>query len=80
MAATYNVFGARRLPFFEAVMFSIFVGGLFGILIPLWVLSPMVPSQVVWTNFESYSGWEIGVACLVSQAFSGGAMIGTDGK
>ena len=61
-------------------MFVIFFGGILAILIPLWVLSPTVSSEVVWTNFESFSGWtNLGLACAIGQTSSGGAMIGTDG-
>jgi hypothetical protein len=81
LAGMFNIFAARRLPFFEGIMFLVFFGGLFAILIPLWVLAPTVSSKTVWTNFEIWSGWaNLGVACAIGQMSSGGAMIGTDGE
>lgn len=77
----FNIYGARRLPFFEGCILFFDIIGVFAILIPLWILAPMASSKEVWLDFGSYGGWKnLGLACLIGQLPSGGALIGADGE
>lgn len=77
----FNIYGARQLHFFEGCILVFDIIGVFAILIPLWVLAPMASSKEVWLDFGSFGGWKnLGLACLIGQLPSGGALIGADGE
>ena len=77
----FTIYGTRRLPFFEGCILFFDIIGVFAIVIPLWTLAPMAPSKEVWLDFGSYGGWKnLGLACLIGQMPSGGALIGADGE
>jgi len=62
----FNTFFAKKLPLIEGIILIIHVFGFFGILIPLWALSPRQPASVVFTEFTNAYEWNSqGLACLV---------------
>lgn len=66
VAILFNTFFAKKLPLIEGVILIIHVFGFFGILIPLWALSPRQSAKAVFTEFANANGWPSqGVACLV---------------
>ena len=66
VAILVNTFFAKKLPLIEGSILIIHVFGFFGILIPLWALSPRQSAKVVFTEFTNAYGWSSqGVACLV---------------
>jgi choline transport protein len=66
VAILFNTFFAKKLPLIEGIILIIHVFGFFGILIPLWALSPRQPAQAVFTEFTNAYAWPSqGVACLV---------------
>ena len=62
-AGLFNTFLARHLPLIEGLILVLHIFGFFGILVPLWVLSPRASSREVWTGFFD-PGW--GSSGLVS--------------
>lgn len=66
VAILFNTFFAKKLPLIEGIILIIHVFGFFGILIPLWALSPRQSAEVVFTQFTNAYAWPTqGVACLV---------------
>lgn len=66
VALLFNTFLAQRLPLIEGIILIVHCFGFFGILIPLWVLSPKVPASDVFGSIEDRGGWgNNGLACLV---------------
>lgn len=56
--ALFNVFLAVRLPLTEAIVLVLHVLGVFGIIIPLWVLAPRGNVHDTILNFTNSGGWE----------------------
>lgn len=66
MALVFNTFLAQKLPLIEGLILIVHCFGFFGILIPLWVLSPTVPPSDVFGSIEDRGGWgNNGLSCLV---------------
>lgn len=66
VAILFNTFFAKKLPFIEGIILIIHVFGFFGILIPLWALSPRHDANTVFTEFTNAYAWPSqGLACLV---------------
>lgn len=66
VAILFNTFFAKKLPLIEGVILIIHVFGFFGILVPLWALSPRQTPEAVFTQFTNANGWPSqGLACLV---------------
>ncbi|KAK5136332.1 hypothetical protein LTR08_003705 [Meristemomyces frigidus] len=66
IAILFNTFFAKKLPLIEGIILIIHIFGFFGILIPLWALSPRQSAHAVFTEFTNANGWPSqGVACLV---------------
>jgi len=66
VAILFNTFLAQKLPMIEGIILIVHVFGFFGILIPLWVLSPTVPPSEVFGSIEDRGGWgNNGLSCLV---------------
>nr|POE49097.1 choline transport protein [Quercus suber] len=66
IAICFNTFFAKKLPLIEGLILIIHIFGFFGILIPLWALSPRAPAREVFTEFVNVNGWPTqGLACLV---------------
>ena len=81
LGAFCNVFLARRIPLMEGVVLIFHVVGFFAVMIPLWVLAPMVPHSQVWgaEAFANYGGWSsIGAACVVGQLAASASLVGAD--
>ncbi len=67
VSVLFNTFLAQRLHLVEGLALVLHVCDFFGIMIPLWVLSPTADSTVVWTTFND-NGWSsTGLACMIEQ-------------
>ncbi|KAJ6017593.1 amino acid transporter [Penicillium sp. IBT 35674x] len=79
VAILFNTFLAQKLPMIEGIILIVHVFGFFGILIPLWVLSPSVPPSEVFGSIEDRGGWgNNGLSCLVGLIGPIYALIGPD--
>ncbi|KAE8368540.1 amino acid transporter [Aspergillus caelatus] len=79
VALVFNTFLAQKLPLIEGVILVVHCFGFFGILIPLWVLSPSVPPSEVFGSIEDRGGWDNnGLSCLVGLVVPIYALIGPD--
>jgi len=79
VAILFNTFFAKKLPLIEGIILIIHVFGFFGILIPLWALSPRQSAQAVFTEFTNAYAWPSqGVACLVGIIGPMYSLIGPD--
>ncbi|KAJ6083963.1 hypothetical protein N7486_010763 [Penicillium sp. IBT 16267x] len=79
VAMLFNTFLAQKLPMIEGMILIVHVFGFFGILIPLWVLSPTVPASEVFGSIEDRGGWgNNGLSCLVGLIGPIYALIGPD--
>ncbi|KAF4232602.1 hypothetical protein CNMCM8980_004849 [Aspergillus fumigatiaffinis] len=66
VALLFNTLLAQKLPLIEGMILIIHCFGFFGILIPLWVLSPRPAASDVFGSIEDRGGWgNNGLACLV---------------
>jgi choline transport protein len=66
VAILFNTFFAKKLPLIEGIILIIHIFGFFGILIPLWALSPRQSARTVFTEFTNANAWPSqGLACLV---------------
>lgn len=66
-----------ELPLIEGIILVIHCFGFFGILIPLWVLSPRPTASEVFGPIQDRGGWgNNGLACLVGLVGSIYALIG----
>lgn len=65
-ALLFNTLFAQKLSFIEGIILIVHCFGFFGILIPLWVLSPTAAASEVFGSFEDNGSWgNMGLACLV---------------
>nr|POF04539.1 putative amino-acid permease pb24d3.02c [Quercus suber] len=79
IAICFNTFFAKKLPLIEGLILIIHIFGFFGILIPLWALSPRAPAKEVFTEFTNVNGWPTqGLACLVGIIGPMYSLIGPD--
>lgn len=66
VAILFNTFFAKKLPLIEGIILIIHIFGFFGILIPLWALSPRQSASAVFTGFTNAYEWNSqGLGCLV---------------
>ncbi|GFF51259.1 choline transport protein [Aspergillus lentulus] len=79
VALLFNTLLAQKLPLIEGIILVIHCFGFFGILIPLWVLSPRPAASDVFGSIEDRGGWgNNGLACLVGLVGPIYALIGPD--
>ncbi|GIJ90310.1 hypothetical protein Asppvi_009264 [Aspergillus pseudoviridinutans] len=79
IALLFNTLLAQKLPLIEGIILVIHCFGFFGILIPLWVLSPRPAASEVFGSIEDRGGWgNNGLACLVGLVGPIYALIGPD--
>ena len=79
LAVMINTFCPKYLPLLESIFLVINIIDFFAILIPLWILAPMVPAREGFLNFANYGGWSsVGAACVIGQVSAGGSLIGAD--
>lgn len=65
-ALLFNTLLAQKLALIEGLILIVHCFGFFGILIPLWVLSPSVAPAEVFGSIVDRGGWgNNGLACLV---------------
>lgn len=77
-AAVFNTFLAQKLHLVEGFILIIHIGGFFGIMITLWVLSPLAPSNKVWTTFVDPGWGNQGLSTLVGIVASVAPLLGAD--
>ena len=78
LCVLFNTFLAQRLHLVEGSILVLHVCGFFGIMIPLWVLSPTSTSHEVWTTFSN-PGWpNQGLSCLIGIVASVAPLLGAD--
>ena len=65
-AGIFNIFLARHLPVIKGLILVLHIFGFFGILVPLWVLSPRATSTEVWMSFYDPGWGSAGLASLAS--------------
>jgi amino acid transporter len=79
VALLFNTLLAQKLPLIEGMILITHCFGFFGILIPLWVLSPRPAASDVFGSIEDRGGWgNNGLACLVGLVGPIYALIGPD--
>ncbi|RJE24713.1 permease, partial [Aspergillus sclerotialis] len=79
VAFLFNTLLAQKLPLIEGIILFIHCFGFFGILIPLWVLSPTAPASEVFGSIIDRGGWgNNGLSCLVGLVGPLYALIGPD--
>lgn len=62
----FNTVASKQLPMVEGLVLILHVFGFFAILIPLWVLAPRNPANVVFTEFSNNGGWpNLGLSYLI---------------
>lgn len=65
-AIIFNTVMAGKLPLTEGIAVIIHICGLFGVIIPLWVLSPRGDSREVLLEFTNLGGWPTdGLAAMI---------------
>lgn len=75
----FNTFLAKRLPMVEGLILIVHILGFFGVLIPLWILAPRTPADVVFTNFTNFGGWSsTGLSVVVGMLTSIYGLLGAD--
>ena len=62
----FNTVLAKKLPAVEGIVLTIHVMGLFGIIVPLWVLSPRATAHEALLTFSNNGGWpSTGLASMI---------------
>jgi hypothetical protein len=75
----FNTFLAKKLPLIEILLLILHVVGLFLVIIPLWVVSPLNSAESVFTNFGNAGGWNsYGTATIVGFSTSIAGLSGYD--
>lgn len=75
----FNTWLAKRLPLIEGLVLVIHILGFFGILVPLWVLSPRSDPKTVFTSFNNGGGWNnIGSSFIAGFTAGIGPLLGAD--
>lgn len=64
-AGMFNIFLAKHLPLIEGLILVLHIFGFFGIIVPLWVLSPRASSSDVWGGFYDPGWGSAGLASFV---------------
>ncbi|TKA81744.1 hypothetical protein B0A55_01124 [Friedmanniomyces simplex] len=78
-AVLFNTVFAKHLPVIEGLVLILHLLGFFGVLIPLWVLSPRNTAGVVFTRFDNLGGWPTqGVSFMVGLLTSVYGLLGAD--
>ncbi|KAF7589356.1 hypothetical protein BBP40_004436 [Aspergillus hancockii] len=79
VALLFNIFLAQKLPLIEGIIFILHCFRFFGILIPLWVLSPRPAASEVFSSIVDRGAWgNNGLSCLVGLVGPIYALIGPD--
>lgn len=75
----FNTLLAVRLPLIEGLLLIVHIGGLFAIIIPLWVLAPRGTVHDTLFRFTTTGGWNnVGLASLIGMVNPIGIIIGYD--
>ncbi|KAF3768771.1 hypothetical protein M406DRAFT_44371 [Cryphonectria parasitica EP155] len=65
-AVMFNTLLARKLALVEGIILVLHVSSFFGVLVTLWVLSPIADAKTVFTQFSDGGGWgSLGGSALV---------------
>lgn len=75
----FNTFLAKRLPMVEGLVLIVHILGFFAVLIPLWVLAPRNPTEMVFKDFTNFGGWSsTGLSVMVGMLTTVYGMLGAD--
>ena len=78
-SVSFNIWGARHLPFFEGFIMLFDILGMFAVLIPLWVLAPEVSASEVFGKWNKFGGGpRLGTGVIVGQIAALGVFVGAD--
>ncbi|TKA67935.1 hypothetical protein B0A55_06567 [Friedmanniomyces simplex] len=78
-AVLFNTVFAKHLPVIEGLVLILHLLGFFGVIIPLWVLSPRNTAGTVFTQFDNLRGWPTqGVSFMVGLLTSVYGLLGAD--
>ncbi|KAK3716633.1 hypothetical protein LTR37_006263 [Vermiconidia calcicola] len=76
---SFNTLLAVRLPLIEGLLLILHIGGLFAIIIPLWVMAPRGTVHNTLFKFTTTGGWSnLGLASLIGMVNPIGVLIGYD--
>lgn len=75
----FNTVLARELPLTEGIVLVIHIFAFLGIVVTLWVVSPMADAKAVFTTFSDNGGWgSIGASTIIGITASILPLIGAD--
>lgn len=75
----FNTVFASKLPLIEAVVLFLHLCGLFGIIIPLWVLGPIAPAHETLLGFSNNGGWSsVGLSSMIGLTTPLSVIVGYD--
>lgn len=79
IAATFNIYAAKKFPLIEGIMLCIHLAGWAGVVVTLWVTSPRGNTQDVIFGFINPGGWpNSGVAALIGVLTPWSGLVGYD--
>jgi len=75
----FNSFLAKKLPIVEGMVLILHLLGFFGVLVPLWILSPRNSASAVFTEITNLGGWPTtGLAFMVGLLTPVYTLLGAD--
>lgn len=75
----FNTLLAVRLPMIEGVLLILHLGGIFAIIIPLWVMAPRGNVKDTILTFTTTAGWsDVSLASLIGMVSVIGILVGYD--
>jgi choline transport protein len=75
----FNTLLAVRLPMVEGVLLVLHLGGIFAIIIPLWVMAPRGNVKDTILTFTTTAGWpDVSLASLIGMVSVIGILVGYD--
>lgn len=78
-ASLFNTLLAVRLPMIEGVLLILHIGGLFAIIIPLWVMAPRGNVKDTMLTFTTTAGWsDVSLASLIGMVSVIAVLVGYD--
>lgn len=76
---TTNIFLSRDLPVIEGIVLVVHIFSCCGIIVTLWVLSPMADAKTVFTTFSDNGGWgNLGGSTLIGISATILPLLGAD--
>lgn len=73
------VYGGKRLPYVQVIVFAFHIGAYFAYVVPIWVNAPKASHHLVWGEFQNTGGWSsLGLAVMVGQLTGISEQVGID--